>query len=158
MGETVKEEQSLRTQGNTRGAAAAGSPQTSASLLGMASPYPVVLLRGVPTGNVAFPASWKVHSCAGGRLHSPALFPQPSEEAQKDLPCDAAHRLLGAGHSPQCHFCLLFSGAKPSLLLLVALVPALLLGLHYLMKIKAFVLKSFFTFEYYNFHWGMFST
>lgn len=38
----------------------------------------------VPSGNVAFPASQKVHSCAGGRLHSPALFAETSEEAQKD--------------------------------------------------------------------------
>lgn len=38
------------------------------------------------------------------------------------------------------------------------LVSALLLGLHHPMKIKAFVLKSFFTFEYYNFQWEIFST
>lgn len=56
-----------------------------------------------------------------------------------------------------CHFCLLFLKGKPSLLLLVALVPALILGLQHVMEIKAFRLESF-TFEYYNFQRGMFST
>lgn len=34
---------------------------------------------------------FQLHSCAGGRPHSPALFPDPLEEAQKDSPRDAAH-------------------------------------------------------------------
>lgn len=149
MGETVKEEQSLRAWGNARGAAAGGSPWTSASPLGTASPCPLVF----PLGTWHFQLLGRCILRAGGRLHSPALFPEPSEEAQKDLPRDAARWLLGAGRSPQCRFCLSFSRTNPSLLLLVALGTALLLGLNHPVKIKAFVLKSVFTFEYHNFQW-----
>lgn len=40
----------------------------------------------VPTGNVAFPASQKVHFCVGGRLHSPALFPRLLRRRRRTCP------------------------------------------------------------------------